>query len=650
LISPLDAVAIFAAVWLLALGRRLPGWGIAGLLLLPLAIASVAIPDQRGLGARYFANTEFQEPFERRAPLSGVPNDVTRVDRRIDFTPGESELPLWWINSLERFNYQRADEPRRDRIPFSIEWEGYWWVETNGDVLGLYVDAPGATGELVIDGVKVLTMGPTDMVATASVEPLRGWHQLIIRLSAPATATRRFAAGQLIDNQRFPFDASHIAQRRLPSWQRTTLVVLDFSKRAVAIGVLAWLGVLVMFALRDVAGEYRTAASPALQRHAAVKIFALLAMIEACRFAWPWANRVMVLVGGDDTLTYESYARHILADGILMPHLAEPYFYQVLYPYFLAALHAVFGESMFGPMLIQRWLVAFVAWAIMYIAVKISRKEVWKVSLAVGVIFAYTKVGPISAKLLNESLFVPLLAGWTVMLLRVAGDPSTARAIRTGVLGGVTVLTRTPALLGLAAVIPALWRTWRGQADRTRFIVAITGCVALVVSLISIRNAMVVHAFMPLPGEFAVTLKGGNEPPPDLVLDLAKRAPLYDALGVHEFTRMVIEYAITAPGAFAANMARKALFALGYYEPYAPGFGMSVVFLIVSVAGIAGLVMVVRSGAVPIGIALVPALIAFSQFAAVVLVYPKGERLILPFQAIFAAYAAVAIDRIARRF
>lgn len=639
MISPLDAVAIFAAVWLLALGRRLPGWGIAGLLLLALTIASIAIPDLRGLQARYFANTEFQEPSER-----------LRVDRRIDFTPGESELPLWWINSLERFNYQRADEPRRDRIPFSVEWDGYWWVETNGEVLGLYMDAPGATGELILDGVRVLTMGPTDIVATASVEPLRGWHQLIIRLSAPATATKRFAAGQLIDNRRFPFDASQIAQRRLPSWHRTALVALDSGKRAAAIGVLAWLGVLVLCALRDVTGEYRAATSPALQRHAAVKIFALLAMVEACRFAWPWAHQVMVLVGGDDTLTYESYARHILADGILMPHLAEPYFYQVLYPYFLAALHAVFGESMFGPMLIQRWLVAFVGWAIMYMAVKISREAAWKVALAVGVIFAYAKVGPISAKLLNESLFVPLLAVWTVMLLRVARIPGTARAVRTGLLGGVTVLTRTPALLAVVAVIPALWRTWRHQPTRTRLLVTMVGCVAMVVSLISIRNAIVVGAFVPMPGEFAVTLKGGNEPPPDLVLDLTKRAPLYNALGLREFTRMVIEYAITAPGAFAANMARKALFALGYYEPYAPGFGLSVVFLIVSITGVAGLVMVVRSGAVPVSIAILPALVAFSQLAAVVIVYPKGERLILPFHAIFAAYAAVAIDRIARRF
>lgn len=639
MISPVDAVAMFAAVWLLAQGRRLHGWRIAGLLLLLLVVASVAIPDQRGLQARYFSNGEFQAPPER-----------PRVDRRIDFTPGEFELPLYWINDLDRFNFQGPDQPQRARLPFSVEWDGYWWVETNGDVLGLYMDAPGATGELVIDGVKVLTMGPTDIAATASVEPLRGWHQLIVRLSAPASATRRFSTGQLVGNQRLPFDQSSVAQRRLPGWQRTALPALDVVKRITAAGVLAWLAVLVIFTLFEVVGDYRTATLPALQRHAAVKIFALLAMIEACRFAWPWASRVMVLVGGDDTLTYESYARRILADGILMPHLAEPYFYQVLYPYFLAGLHTLFGESMFGPMLVQRWLVSFVAWAIMYIAVKISREDVWKVSLAVGVIFAYAKVGPISAKLLNESLFVPLLAVWTVMLLRVARVPGTARAIRTGLLGGVTVLTRTPALLALAAVIPALWRTWSGQPNRTRLLVSLAGCVAIVVSLIAIRNAVVVHAFVPLPGEFAVTLIGGNQPPPEVQIDLTRRAAFYNAFGVHEFTRIVIEYAITAPASFAANMGVKALFALGYYEPYAPGFGSSLVFLVVSIAGVAGVAMVVGGGAIPVGIAILPALIAFSQFAAVVLVYPKGERLILPFQTIFAAYAAVAIDRLVRRF
>lgn len=130
-------------------------------------------------------------------------------------------------------------------------------------------------------------------------------------------------------------------------------------------------------------------------RRAAVRVFALVAIAEACWFAWPWAGRVMVLVGGDDTLTYETYARHIQLDGLLMPGLLEPFYYQAFYPYFLAALHAVFGESMFGPILVQRLLVAFVAWAIMEIAARISRESVWRVALVTGVIFAYAKVGPI---------------------------------------------------------------------------------------------------------------------------------------------------------------------------------------------------------------------------------------------------------------
>ena len=217
-----------------------------------------------------------------RTPNSRNPANARASIATIDFTPGEFELPLYWVNDLDRFNFQGPDQPQRARLPFSVEWKGYWWVETNGDVLGLYMDAPGATGELVIDGVKVLAMGPTDIVATASVEPLRGWHQLIVRMSAPPSATRRFSTGQLIDNnQRFPFDERSVAQRRLPGWQRMALPVLDYRQAYHGRRTLTWLAVLVLFAVLEVAGDYRTATSPALQRHAAVKIFALLAMIEA---------------------------------------------------------------------------------------------------------------------------------------------------------------------------------------------------------------------------------------------------------------------------------------------------------------------------------------------------------------------------------
>ena len=86
-------------------------------------------------------------------------------------------------------------------------------------------------------------------------------------------------------------------------------------------------------------------------------LFAAVAAAEALIFAFPWWHHNMLLVGGDDTMTYEGYARDILLNGILMngglpPGQGEPFYYQAFYPYFLAAAHAVFGESMFGPVLV----------------------------------------------------------------------------------------------------------------------------------------------------------------------------------------------------------------------------------------------------------------------------------------------------------
>ena len=162
--------------------------------------------------------------------------------------------------------------------------------------------------------------------------------------------------------------------------------------------------------------------------------------------------------------------------------------------------------------------------------------------------------------------------------------------------------------------------------------------------MIAVRNGIVVREFVPMPTEFAITLLGGNELPAGVHLDFTRRGPLYDRLGVNSITRQVVEYAITAPGAFARNLGRKALFALGYFEPYAAGWGYSLVFLGVSLGSAIGFVLALgvrASRRRPI--VCLPGLIAMSQFLAVVVVYPKGERLILPFHIILIPYAAVAL-------
>src|SRR5262249_28081059 len=189
---------------------------------------------------------------------------------------------------------------------------------------------------------------------------------------------------------------------------------------------------------------------------------------------------------------------------------------------------------------------------------------------------------------------------------------------------------------------------WRSWPDRTRALTAMAASACAVLSVITIRNAIVVHRFVPMPTEFAITLLGGNEPPAGLALDNATRAPLYERLHIGPMTRTVIESAIVAPAPFAANMARKALFALGVYEPYAPGFGYAPLLVAIWLTALCGLVMVIRARGVPPSVAALPALVALTQFAAVVIVYPKGERLILPFYTLLVPYAAVAVARAGR--
>jgi hypothetical protein len=144
-------------------------------------------------------------------------------------------------------------------------------------------------------------------------------------------------------------------------------------------------------------------------------------------------------------------------------------------------------------------------------------------------------------------------------------------------------------------------------------------------------------------------LYGGNEPPPGLAIDEERHRALYDRFGLHPFTRQVAEYALTAPGPFLQNLMNKALFALGYFDFYAPGWGYSAGLLMISVGSLAGLLLTIRSPACPLWLALLPALIALTQYVSVVIVYPKGMRLILPFHALMVPYAAVAVNALWNR-
>jgi hypothetical protein len=638
--GPIDTAGAALVLWIAAHGVRIYGTALVLSVLIVATTVSIAVPGERGFQARHFANGNATGSHERGTEYPRAP--FTRVDRELDFGPEIRDFPLAFFNDNSRFNFYRGGEPRRHELEFSIIWTG-WWRATGAPTL--YLDAADASAQLFINGTVALEVTPQSGMATGST-PLSGnWQRVHVILRSPYGAPRRFSAGVIDSDGRRPFDADTVRTQRLSSAEHTVSVGLVVVKTIADAIALAWLAGIGGLLLLRRAGEIWS--DPLRSDRSAVALIVAAGVVEAMRYALPWTRQLLLLAGGDDPLTYEGYARDIQFNGLLMnggraPGEGEPFYYQAFYPYFLAAAHAIFGEDMFGVLLLQRFLVVLTAVAIIRIAIELRGPRVWPMALAVGGLFVWWKFAPIAADLLNESLYLPLLMAWTAMLIRSCRMPTLRSAAATGLAGGLAAITRSTSILAWPAVwLLCAWQ-WRRQRGWIRKVTAMAACSLAVFSLIALRNWIVAHQFVATSTELGITLLGGNEPPPDVTIDMAQRGALYERLGLNPNTAKVVEFAISAPAAFAMGLARKAAFALGFYEPYAPGWGYSPVYLAVWTSAIAGLVMAMRQRAVPPIAVMLPLVIALTQYAAVVIVYPKGERLILPVHTMLAPYAAIA--------
>ncbi len=642
-----ETIALLMLAWLAARRAALTGAAVVGVLRVITWAAGAAIPGSGGMRARYYANDTASGSHERSTEFRDAA--FTRIDRLIDFIPRQRDFPLAFFNDIGRFNFYLAGQPQRHLMGFAVRWSGLWWADGSRE---LYLDAPGAHAAIAIDGVDFLEVGPDSGVITRGMDFPRGWHRLDIVFRAPYGSSRRFGAGEVRAGTPRPFDAGMVVTQQIREWQLQAYHALRMTKRAIDVGVLVWLAWL--FATVVAQDARRLLARPvAIGAGAGIAVLAMAGAIDALRVAWPWAGRLLVMVGGDDPMTYEWYARDIQMNGLLMNGgrplgEGEPFYYQAFYPYFLAATHALFGEGMFGVLFLQRALGVWLAILLTLIAIRLAGARVWAAALACSAGFVWWKFFPIASDLLSESLYIPLLAAATLATIAAAQQPATASAMRAGLLTGVATITRTTALLAWPAMLLAGLSGWQVRRDRRRLIAIMLGAAIVVFSLIAVRNWLVSRQVSLTSTEFGVTLLGGNIPPEGLTIDGSPRFELYRRLALNESTARVIEYAITHPLAFSDNMARKALFALGIYEPYAPGWGLSPVYIMVWTSALAGMAVGRMPGAPP-GIFLLPALVALSQYAAVVLVYPKGERLILPIHTLLVPYSAMAVTALVTR-
>lgn len=640
-LGPVEAAALLMLAGLWLIGRRLPGAIVVGALLVATWAAGAAIPGEPGFRARYFASAEGDGRHERSTEHPDAP--FTRIDRRLLFT-ADREFPLPFFNDNSRFNFYKAGEPNRRLLGFAVRWSAMWWSDQERP--RLYLHAPDAEARLFVDGTEVMALTPGEgSPILAEVPVTHGWHRLDITFVSPYGGPRHFSAAVMDGDTPRYFDGATVVTQQIRGWQMEAAGWLRRIKLAADVALLLCLAWTLARGLIAFIPRWRTPS----WRDATIAL-AFAAAVEAFVFALPWSTQNMVLIGGDDTMTYEGYARDILLNGILMNGGAplgqgEPFYYQAFYPYFLAAVHAVFGESMFGPVLIQRLLAAGAAWTLVRIAIALTHEGIWRVALPLAAAFIAWKFWPIAAQPLNESLYVPLLVASAWWLMRASRDHRPRTAAIAGLAAGLATVTRSTVLLGWAAAWPAAWVAMKGARHRTAIVATIAATCLAIFSLITVRNWIVAGVFAPSSTELGITLLGGNEVPPDVTIDPAPRAALYRQFGISEFTSIVIEYAITAPGQFALNLGRKALFALGFYEPYAPGWGYSPVYIAVWTSALWGLLLAARRSDSWI-VATLPALIAATQYVALVIVYPKGERLIVPIHTLLVPYACVAAAQV----
>src|SRR5437868_6733159 len=176
--GPIELVAI-ACVWWLAWRQDAVAGSLVVEVLLVVKIAFALIaPMPGGLRARYYANADWRTPIERCVEFRS--NAFTRVDRIIDFAPDTRALPLGFFNDIERFNFYQPNQPDRATLPFSVIWDGYWWADDEAEHR-FYIDAPGATAQLTIDG-WLAASAPPDPGAVPKPARLRpGWRRVELR-------------------------------------------------------------------------------------------------------------------------------------------------------------------------------------------------------------------------------------------------------------------------------------------------------------------------------------------------------------------------------------------------------------------------------------------------------------------------------------
>jgi hypothetical protein len=582
------AAILFAIWWTWWYRGALPGrWTLVVLVTVKL-VAGLGISIERGLQADYFANAQWAPPIERSTDFRS--RSFTRIDRQLDFGgPGRPDFPLYFVNNVARLNFS---EPERENLPFSVTWQGYVRAPRAEDRRQFYLRGTGVTAELWVDGAQTVHLDPSEVDAFDRALWPAGNRHLTVRLSVPAGASRRFEAGYVDpDGKQIPFDATNISARPYPRWRLTADVVVRFASLFIdALLLMVLVGVFAWTVARMVHGA--SVRGPARPESISALSWVVL-MAGGLLFASSAMGRVVILGGGQDYLTYESYARDILLDGPIGLRSHR------LYPYFLALTHLIFGEDLSGVYMVQWLLAGLIVMLVWKISVRLFGAQAGYAALVLGLFYFVVRLAPIAGLLLTENLFMPLLVLWTLSMIRMAApEAATGDTVCAGIIGGLSALSRPPSIVAWVFAVPVLALS-RQRAGRSQGAVLVMLAIMIAVLAVAAVNFWIgSSALLPISSS-------GN----------------------------------------AQNFEQNARYALGFSSAVTPTRGPSPLLIATWAAALIGVAVMIW-GRVADGlrgpIRVLPLAIAVSHFLVVTLIFPV-ERLIIPLYILLLPYAALGV-------
>lgn len=205
-----------------------------------------------------------------------------------------------------------------------------------------------------------------------------------------------------------------------------------------------------------------------------------------------------------DSQEYDRWARAILAGNAS----GEAFFQPPLYPYFIAALYALFTAKPAAVYLAQIALSVVGCWALYRAGERLAGT---RAGLAAAALFAaYPLFVLHDVQLLKESLAVTLVAVMLWALLEgVAGGRPATWGI-AGLVAGTLCLLRENTLLVLPLLAALAWRPAASAPARLRRIAAFLFCAALPLLPVAWRNARAGGGFLPTTFQGGVNFYIGN--------------------------------------------------------------------------------------------------------------------------------------------